>query len=128
MLILTRKPGESLYIGDHIKVIIVEIKGNQIRVGIEAPSDVRIYREEIYLQILEENKNAAEAGPVEALAGLSEAWKDIGGSAKNAPSGARSLMSGAKPAGLPQPGNTGGVGVKPPVSIKRKKGPKDSDE
>ena len=60
MLILTRKPGESLYIGDNIKVTIVEIKGNQIRVGIEAPSDQRIYREEIYLQILDENKKAAQ--------------------------------------------------------------------
>lgn len=64
MLILTRKPGESLYIGDNIKVIIVEIKGNQIRVGIDAPADLRIYREEIYLQILEENKKAAETGMV----------------------------------------------------------------
>lgn len=61
MLILTRKPGESLYIGDHIKITIVELKGHQIRVGIEAPKDMRIYREEIYLQILEENKKAAEA-------------------------------------------------------------------
>ena len=52
MLILTRKPGESLYIGDDVKVTIVEIKGNQIRVGIDAPADLRIYREEIYKQIL----------------------------------------------------------------------------
>lgn len=59
MLILTRKPGESLYIGDNVKITIVEIKGNQIRVGIDAPSELRIYREEIYLQILEENKKAA---------------------------------------------------------------------
>lgn len=59
MLILTRKPGESIYIGD-IKVTIVEMKGNQIRVGIDAPPEVRIYREEIYLQIMEENRIAAE--------------------------------------------------------------------
>ena len=59
MLILTRKPGESVYIGDDIKVTLMEIKGNQVRVGVEAPSSVRIYREEIYLQILEENKSAA---------------------------------------------------------------------
>jgi carbon storage regulator len=61
MLILTRKPGECLYIGDYIKVTIVEIKGNQIRVGIDAPSDLRIYREEIYVQILEENRQAAQS-------------------------------------------------------------------
>ena len=69
MLILTRKPGESLYIGDDVKVFIVEIKGNQIRLGIEAPRDVRIYREEIYLQILEENKSAV-AGSDSVAEGL----------------------------------------------------------
>ena len=76
MLILTRKPGESLYIGDTIKVTIVEIKGHQIRVGITAPQDMRIYREEIYVQILEENKRASEmSGSVDAgLEGLSAAW------------------------------------------------------
>jgi carbon storage regulator len=60
MLILTRKPGESLYIGD-VKVTVVELKGHQIRIGIDAPPEIRIYREEIYLQILEENKQAAMA-------------------------------------------------------------------
>jgi len=75
MLILTRKPGESLYIGDNIKVTIVELKGHQIRVGIDAPTDLRIYREEIYLQILEENRKAAEASVAPAgLEGISEAW------------------------------------------------------
>jgi carbon storage regulator len=80
MLILTRKPGESLYIGDNLKVTIVEIKGNQIRVGIDAPPELRIYREEIYLQILEENRKAAEAGiSGDALEQLSGSWR---GSAK----------------------------------------------
>jgi|GEM_PF-270346 len=71
MLILTRKPGESLFIGDKIKVVVVEIKGNQIRLGIDAPSDVRILREEIYAQILEENKSAAAPVSGESLEGLS---------------------------------------------------------
>ena len=75
MLILTRKPGESLYIGDSVKVTIVEIKGHQIRVGIDAPADLRIYREEIYLQILEENRQAASASEA-GLEGLTEAWKE----------------------------------------------------
>ena len=76
MLILTRKPGESLYIGDTVKVTIVEIKGNQIRVGIDAPSELRIYREEIYLQILEENKKAAETVPTGGeLDQLSGVWR-----------------------------------------------------
>lgn len=76
MLILTRKPGESLYIGDDIKITIVEMKGNQIRVGIDAPKEKRIYREEIYLQILEENKSAAAApdGVDQGLDNLSAAW------------------------------------------------------
>lgn len=84
MLILTRKPGESLYIGDNIKVTIVELKGNQIRVGIDAPSDLRIYREEIYVQILEENRKAAEApaGQEGDLETLSRAWKGRSGEAK----------------------------------------------
>jgi carbon storage regulator len=78
MLILTRKPGESLYIGDKVKVTIVEIKGNQIRVGIEAPSDLRIYREEIYLQILDENRKAAEGMMLDSpLDQLSGGWKGV---------------------------------------------------
>ncbi|MCC6221841.1 MAG: carbon storage regulator CsrA [Deltaproteobacteria bacterium] len=60
MLILTRRAGESVYIGDNIQVKLMEIKGNQIRLGVEAPPSVKIYREEIYLQILAENQEAAE--------------------------------------------------------------------
>ena len=76
MLILTRKPGESLFIGDSIKITIVEMKGHQIRVGIDAPKDMRIYREEIYYQILEENKQAAESAraSTEDLDGLTSYW------------------------------------------------------
>lgn len=76
MLILTRKPGESLYIGDNIKITIVDLKGHQIRVGIEAPVELRIYREEIYLQILEENRRAAEASMATdvGLESLTAAW------------------------------------------------------
>ena len=83
MLILTRKPGQSLYIGDDIKITIVEMKGHQIRVGIDAPRDYRIYREEIYLQILEENKSAAQASQeneMEGLEGLGRAWQGPGSS------------------------------------------------
>jgi carbon storage regulator len=59
MLVLTRRPGQSVYIGDDVKITLVEIKGNQVRIGVEAPPSVRIFREEIYIQILEENKSAA---------------------------------------------------------------------
>jgi carbon storage regulator len=78
MLILTRKPGESLYIGDNVKIVVVEVKGSQVRLGIEADRSLPIYREEIYLQILEENRNAAAASKEDTagLEGLSQAWKD----------------------------------------------------
>ena len=97
MLILTRKPGESLYIGDNLKVTIVEIKGNQIRVGIDAPPEYRIYREEIYLQILEENKKAAEAGiSGDALEQLSGTWRGAskGGSGETRHSSKRVAITG----------------------------------
>jgi carbon storage regulator len=97
MLILTRKPGESLYIGDNLKVTIVEIKGNQIRVGIDAPPEYRIYREEIYLQILEENKKAAEAGiSGDALEQLSGTWRGAskGGSGEARHSSKRVAITG----------------------------------
>lgn len=75
MLVLTRKPGQSVYIGDDIKVTLHGIRGNQVRIGIEAPSSVKIYREEIYLQILEENKSAAAELPAD-LGDVAKAWAD----------------------------------------------------
>lgn len=55
MLVLTRRSDEAIRIGDEIVIRIVEIKGSQVRVGIEAPKGVRIYREELYQKIKEEN-------------------------------------------------------------------------
>jgi carbon storage regulator len=60
MLILTRKLGESINIGDQIRVTIIEIHGNQVRIGIEAPRETKIYREEVYSKIIEENRLAAK--------------------------------------------------------------------
>ncbi len=51
MLILTRKKGESLHIGDNIKIVITEIKGGDVRIGIDAPKELGVYREEIYKRI-----------------------------------------------------------------------------
>jgi len=56
MLILTRRIGEKLIIGEDVTVSILSVKGHQIRVGIEAPRDVQIHREEVYLRIQEERK------------------------------------------------------------------------
>lgn len=59
MLILTRKVGECIVVGDTIKIHIIEVRGQQVRVGIEAPEDTTIYREEIYRKIAEENRLAS---------------------------------------------------------------------
>lgn len=57
MLILTRRIGESLNIGDDIVVTVLDIKGNQVRIGTEAPKDVEVHREEIYQKIQIEKSN-----------------------------------------------------------------------
>lgn len=54
MLILTRRPSESIMFGDTIKLIVLGVKGNQVRIGIEAPRDVAVHREEIYERIRRE--------------------------------------------------------------------------
>ncbi len=60
MLVLTRKAGEGIIIGDDIKIKIVEIKGGGIRIGIDAPKERKIYRQEVYDRITEENKTAIQ--------------------------------------------------------------------
>ena len=70
MLALTRKKGESLVINNNIEVTILEIRGDQIKLGISAPRDVSIYRKEVYLQIQEQNKAALETNNAEALKNL----------------------------------------------------------
>lgn len=59
MLVLTRKLGESIAIDDHIKIRVVQIKGKQVRLGIEAPKDTKIHREEVYLAIQQQNQASA---------------------------------------------------------------------
>ena len=59
MLVLTRKLGEKIQIGDDISILIMDIKGKQVRLGIEAPSNVKIHREEIFKKIQEENIKAS---------------------------------------------------------------------
>ena len=61
MLILTRKTGESITIGDEVKITVLGIHGRQVRLGIVAPQKVVVHREEIYVKIQEENKKAVQA-------------------------------------------------------------------
>ena len=61
MLIITRRPGEKIMLGDDVAVHVMEIVGNTVRIGIEAPRSVPVYREEIWQVVREENRAAAEA-------------------------------------------------------------------
>ena len=63
MLILTRKLGENIRIGDKIKITILDVKGGQVKLGIEAPPHVAVHREEIYERIRDENRRASEISP-----------------------------------------------------------------
>lgn len=67
MLALTRKKGEALVLNNNIEVTILEVKGDQVKIGIQAPKDVSIYRKEIYLQIQKENEEAMSNAGVEKL-------------------------------------------------------------
>jgi carbon storage regulator len=64
MLILSRKVGEKIMIGDDVSVSIIEIRGDQVRLGVDAPKAVKVYRQEVFDAIKAENKAAAESTPV----------------------------------------------------------------
>ena len=70
MLALTRKKGEAIVINNNIEITILEIRGDQIKIGITAPKDVPIYRKEVYLQIQEENKAAISVDSAEIFKNL----------------------------------------------------------
>ena len=67
MLALSRKKGEALVIGNNIEITILEVKGDQIKIGIKAPKEVPIYRKEVYEQIQQSNKEAMADQTPEAI-------------------------------------------------------------
>lgn len=67
MLALTRKKGESLVINNDIEITVLEIRGDQIKLGVSAPKEVPIYRKEVYTQIQQENRESADAQNAQAL-------------------------------------------------------------
>ena len=58
MLILTRRPGESLYLGENIRITVLGIQGRQVKLGLDVPADTTVYREEVYKRVIEENRRA----------------------------------------------------------------------
>ena len=74
MLVLTRKLGENIRIGDAVKITVLEVRSGQVKLGIEAPPEVKVHREEIYARIQEENRRA-------------QRWKPEGGGAAAPPAG-----------------------------------------
>ena len=70
MLALSRKKNEALVINNNIEITILDIRGDQVKIGISAPKEVPVYRKEVYIQIEEANKEAMSAENLEALKDL----------------------------------------------------------
>lgn len=73
MLVLTRRLNQSIKIGDDIEITVVEVRGDQVRLGVTAPRDVSVHRKEIYLQIQQENRAASSAPSSGSLDAVGEA-------------------------------------------------------
>lgn len=63
MLVLTRKVHQSIIVGDDIEIVVLDVRGEQVRLGIRAPKDVAVHRKEVYEQIQEENRRSAGVNP-----------------------------------------------------------------
>ena len=70
MLALSRKKNEAIIINNNIEITILEVKGDQVKIGIAAPKEVPVYRKEVYLQIQQANREAVDAAGLEALQNL----------------------------------------------------------
>ena len=70
MLILSRKTNQKIRVGDSIEITVIEVRGDQVKIGVEAPRSVKVFREEIYDEIQRENKAAPATGNIDSLAQL----------------------------------------------------------
>ena len=80
MLALTRKTGDAIMINNNIEITVLEVRGDQVKIGISAPKEVSIYRKEVYLEIQKENEAAQQISmdDVEALKNLLYSYKKVG--------------------------------------------------
>lgn len=76
MLVLTRKLGEVIRIGDSVTVRVLEVRGHQVRLGVEAPPEISIFREEVHRAIRKENEGAALHGR-NAMEAVAEKWESL---------------------------------------------------
>ncbi len=71
MLALTRKPGDAIVVNNNIEITVLEVRGDQVKIGIAAPKEIPIYRKEVYLEIQKENQEAvADMADLDVLNGL----------------------------------------------------------
>ncbi len=76
MLVLSRKKNESIIIGDNIEIVIVDVKGDQVKIGIKAPRNITVHRAEVYAEIQRENEIAAKNSK-EKISGLGNLFKKM---------------------------------------------------
>ncbi len=74
MLILTRKAGESLHLGDDIIITVFSVQGKQVKLGLSVPGEMTVYREEVYLRVKDENRKALETNNHDLLA-ATQLWQ-----------------------------------------------------
>ncbi|MCW3061558.1 MAG: carbon storage regulator CsrA [Capsulimonas sp.] len=74
MLVLTRRLNQSIKIGDDVEITVIEVRGDQVRLGVSAPRDVAVHRKEVYLQIQQENRAAASVEDASGLDAIGDAF------------------------------------------------------
>jgi carbon storage regulator len=82
MLVLTRKSNQSIMIGDDIEVSVLSIMGEKVRIGIQAPRDIPVFRKEVYLEIQQERNGAPEGGSESVRGEVDEALRKLGTAAE----------------------------------------------